>query len=91
MSNKLLPLAQIPTTTARNVERKARATFASRSEALEAATHEIVVAPGCHSRPYFDPPRVGWCLTQEAADAVVAQVTVMPDGNHHRRMTWRKY
>jgi len=80
----LIPLAHIPHH-ARDAERAARREHTNRSEALEAAEYRIDVAPGCHSRPYFDPPVVGWVLTREAAEAVTARMTYMPDGTCHRR------
>jgi hypothetical protein len=86
---KLIPLRDIPYT-ARRAESAARKAAGSRAQALESARGRIVVAPGCHSRPYFDPPVVGWTMTRRAGLAVASQLTRMPDGNHHRRtrMEW---
>lgn len=82
---RLIPLNQIPYT-ARAAESAARRQYTTRASALEAAQHRIVSAPGCHGRPYFDPPVIGWVLTIGAAEAVAAQVTRMPDGTCHRRL-----
>ncbi len=82
---KLIPLKSIPTTTARRAEAEARRGYASRRSMLSAARHKLVVAPGCHSGPSFDPPVIGWCLTAAAAAAYAAQLTRMPDGKSHRR------
>lgn len=83
--SKLIPLSSIPYA-ARAAEREARRAFATRVAALEAAQYRIVVAPGCHSRPYFDPPTVGWVCSREAAEALAAQQTRMPDGTSHSRL-----
>jgi len=82
---KLIPLADIPTTSARNAERSARKQYASRAAALEAAQYRIDVAPGCHSRPYFDPPVIGWLCSRAAAVAYTAQLTHMPGNTSHHR------
>lgn len=58
---------------------------ARRAAALQAAEFQIVVAPGCHSRPYFDPPVIGWLCSRAAAVAYCAVLTRMPDGTSHRR------
>lgn len=42
-------------------------------------------APGCHSRPYWDPPMIGWVLTKDAAEALANVSTHMPGGTSHRR------
>lgn len=83
--SKLIPLSEIPTASARRAEREARAQYTSRAAALEAAQFELVVAPGCHGRPSFDPPRLGWCVSQAGAEAYAAEVTYMPGGTSHRR------
>ena len=80
----LLPLASIPSA-ARAAERAARRAHRIKAEALEAAQYRIDVAPGCHSRPHFDPPVIGWVLTSEAAEAVTSRLTHMPGGASHRR------
>ena len=85
MATKLIPLSEIPTTTARRRESDARRRFASRDDALQAAEYRLVVAPGCHSRPYFDPPVIGWVCTEAAASAYAAQQTHMPGGSCHQR------
>jgi hypothetical protein len=87
---KLIPLKSIPTTAARDAERTARAKHPSRAAALEAATYRIESAPGCHSRPYFDPPVIGWVLTHLAAIAINDQITDMPGGTCHHRRTYTK-
>jgi hypothetical protein len=83
--SRLIPLADIPYA-ARATERAARRTYLTRAGALGAAAHRIVVAPGCHGRPHFDPPVVGWVCTRAAADALEARTTRMPDGTTHRRL-----
>jgi hypothetical protein len=80
---KLIPLSAIPTASARRVEREARAAYASRAAALEAAQFELVVAPGCHGKAH--PPSIGWCVSQTGAEAFAAEVTHMPGGTSHRR------
>jgi hypothetical protein len=81
---RLIPLTQLPRSV-RAAERAARSSFESQAAALAAATYKLVVAPGCHSGPYFDPPVIGWTCTRAGAEAYAAQLTYMPDGNHHRR------
>lgn len=88
MTTSLIPLAQIPYA-ARAAERAARRAFATRAAALESARYELVSAPGCHSRPYFDPPSCGWVCTRVAADALAARQTHMPDGTSHCRLRVR--
>lgn len=83
---KLIPLSEIPYS-ARATESTARAQCGSRDAALEEAQYHIVAAPGCHGRPYFDPPSVGWTITRQAAEAYTSQATRMPDGTSHRRAT----
>lgn len=85
MTARLIPLAYIPYA-ARAAERAARRAFTSRAAALESARYELVSAPGCHSRPYFDPPSNGWVCTRAAANALAARQTHMPDGTSHRRL-----
>jgi hypothetical protein len=87
MSTKLIPLRSIPYS-ARETERRARRSFASPAAALDAATYEIVMAPGTHSRPYFDPPTVGWCCTGRAAEALSEKLTHMPGGTSHHRLSF---
>lgn len=58
----------------------------TRAIALDAATYEIVLAPGCYGGP--DAPTVGWVLTREAADALASIVTRMPGGSSHQRLRW---
>lgn len=87
MLNKLIPLADIHLA-ARSVERDARKRIGNRAAALELAQYEIVVAPGCHSRPSFDPPRIGWVVSKAAAEALSARLTEMPDGTSHRRTAY---
>ena len=84
---KLIPLRDIPTTTARNREAEQRRRYRSPEStmsALEAASYEIVVAEGC----YFGAvaPSVGWVLTYEAANAITQRITRMPGGTCHRRL-----
>jgi len=81
---KLIPLSEIPSH-ARAAERAARKSYPSRAAALDSAQNKLVVAPGCHSAPYFDPPVIGWTLTSAAAAAYAAQRTQMPDGSSHCR------
>ena len=81
---KLIPLRDIPSA-ARATEAAARRAHPTRAAALDAAQYRIDVAPGCHSRPYFDPPCVGWVVTRSAAEAYTAQLTHMPGGTSHRR------
>jgi hypothetical protein len=83
--NKLIPLSTIPVS-ARKAESEARAKLAA--EALEAASYRIEVAPGCHGRPHFDPPVLGWVCTREAAEALSARLTHMPDHSSHRRTSY---
>jgi hypothetical protein len=83
---RLIPLSQIPAS-ARAAEAKARRAYATRALALEAAQVHIVSAPGCHSRPYFDPPTIGWVLTRAAGEALSRVQTHMPDHTSHCRMT----
>jgi hypothetical protein len=89
MTTRLIPLADIPHA-ARAAERHARAAYTSRAAALEAAQYRLDVAPGCHGRPYFDPPVIGWCVSRAAAAAMVEQVTHMPGGTCHRRVACRE-
>lgn len=81
--NKLIPLNQIPYR-ARKIEADARRELGA--EALEAAQYRIEAAPGCYGSPY--PPVYGWTVTQEAADALAAQVTHMPGGTSHHRISY---
>jgi hypothetical protein len=81
---RLIPLTHIPRSV-RAAESAARKSFESPAAALAAARYKLVVAPGCHSEPYFDPPVIGWTCTRAAAEAIAARVTYMPDRNHHRR------
>jgi hypothetical protein len=83
---KLIPLSQIPYA-ARGYERTARAAYPTRSAALYAANYRIDVAPGCHSRPYFDPPVIGKVLTRAAAQAICGRLTYMPGNTSHQRAT----
>lgn len=101
--SRLIPLSDIPYS-GRAAEREARRRIAGQhcqygvwmgtkrrgwqSDALRAAEYEIVMAPGCHSRPYFDPPTVGWVLTASAASALASRVTHMPGGTSHRRLAY---
>jgi len=82
--NNLIPLASIPLP-ARRVECATRKAYSSCSAARAAAQYRIDVAPGCHSRPSFDPPVLGWVLTRDAAVAITEQLTRMLDGTSHRR------
>ena len=87
--SKLLPLSDIPDRDgARDAERVARATFASRNSALVSAAWELVEAPGTYSSPR--PRSIGWCLVREAAEAASeASVVRMPDGTRHLAMVAR--
>lgn len=87
MSTTLIPLANITPRSARTIEAEARRRYANREDALDAAQYRIDVAPGCHSRPYFDPPVVGWVLTRAAARALCDRPTHMPGGTSHHRMS----
>jgi hypothetical protein len=78
---KLLRLNDIPTTRARDAERRARAKYADRAAALEAAPYEVVDAAGCYSGAY--PDAYGWLCSADAAEAVAAEVTRMPGGTQH--------
>jgi len=82
---RLIPLADIPYI-ARDAERRARRAHATRAAALEAAQYRLVGAPGCHGRPDFDPPVIGWVCSRSAAEALEARPTHMPDGTTHRRL-----
>lgn len=86
--SKLIPISDIPCS-ARKLESRARKAAGSRSTALEVAQYEIVVAPGCHGRPNDDPPRVGWVLTRDAAEALASRQTHMPDGTSHSRLRYQ--
>lgn len=85
--NRLIPLRDLPYS-ARAAERDARRAYKTRSAALAAAQYEIVSAPGCHSQPYFDPPRIGWVCTRAAAEALATRRTDMPGGTSHCRLTY---
>ncbi len=82
---RLIPLSSIPYA-ARETEARERAKWPTRAMALDAATYEIVLAPGCYGGAVA--PTVGWVLTSEAADALAAIVTHMPGGSSHRRLRW---
>jgi hypothetical protein len=88
---KLVPLYDIPGTRNRRAEASARRGYVSRAAAASAASYRIVVAPGCHSRPDFDPPEYGWVLTRASALALSERQTARPDGTPHRRLAveWR--
>jgi len=86
--NRLIPLSEIPYA-ARDVERKARLAFATRSDALAAARFRIVSAPGTHSRPYGDPPVIGWCCSEDAAVALSERMTRMPGGTCHAEFAYQ--
>jgi hypothetical protein len=83
---KLVPLSDIPGTRTRRAEASARRGYVTRAAALTAAHYKIVVAPGCHSRPDFDPPVYGMVLTRAAALALSERQTARPDGTPHRRL-----
>lgn len=87
---KLYNLSDIPAA-ARKIESAARKQYPSRSAALDAATYRIEEAPGCHSQPYFDPPVLGWTITECAAEALSARLTHMPGGTSHHRITYTKF
>lgn len=85
---KLITLANIPYS-ARKGEATARRKYSSRQVALNAAQWSMAVAPGCHSRSYWDPPMIGWVLTKDAAEALANVSTHMPGGtSHHRAVIW---
>lgn len=84
---RLIPLSQIPAH-ARAEERAARKAYPTRRDALQAATVRIVSAPGCHGRPYFDPPTIGWVLTVNAGKALSEVWTHLP-GSSHRSLDYR--
>jgi hypothetical protein len=81
----LIPLKHIPYK-ARKIEASERRKHSSRKNALESATIEIVLAPGCYSGAY--PPTVGWVLTKTAADEMSKRMTTMPGGSAHRRINY---
>lgn len=81
----LIPLKDIPHS-ARAAESAQRKVWGD--EALDLARYKIVTAPGCHGRPYFDPPVLGWVCTQEAAEALKARLTHMPDHSSHHRVSY---
>lgn len=85
MSTTLIPLADIPHS-GRTIEAEARRRYANRKTALEEAQYRIEVAPGCHDRPHFDPPVVGWVVTRAAAVALCDRLTYMPGGTSHHQM-----
>jgi hypothetical protein len=87
---KLIPLSEIPHR-ARVRESEARKRYASKDEALTAAHYRILTAPGCHSESYFDPPVEGWVVTEQAAIALCAVPTRMPDNSVHYRRVWDLY
>lgn len=87
MSARLVALVDIPYA-ARDAELRARAKHGSRADALAAAQYRIVSAPGCHVRPSFDPPVVGWVCSEVAAKALSDRMTRMPDGKSHRRLAY---
>lgn len=78
---KLLPLNQIPGTTARNRERTARAAYGSRAAALAGAQFEIL--DGGHPRTY------GWLCSRVAAEAVAGEITRMPGNTCHTARRFR--
>jgi hypothetical protein len=84
---KLIPLSEIPSA-ARTIEAAARNSFGSREKALACAAYRIEVASGCHSRPSFDPPVIGWTCTKQAAEALSSRRTYMPGGTSHCRVTY---
>lgn len=79
-----IALSNIPAT-ARDAERRARA------QATDNSGYEIVVRPGCHGRPPSDPPVVGYVESLTAARALAAELTRMPDGSQHRRLSYRPF
>jgi hypothetical protein len=81
---RLIPLSEIPHS-GREAEAAARREYDTREQALEAAAHEIVAAPGTHGKPY--PPTYGWVLTRAAARSLVSQVVHMPGGTSHRHFS----
>lgn len=84
---RLIPLADIPYR-ARARERQARKAYGSRAAALAGAQFAIVSAPGCHSRPSFDPPTIGWVCSRGAAEALAAQRIHMPDHTSHHSLSF---
>lgn len=89
MTTKLIPLSEIPGAhCAREKESDARHLYKTNAAALRFAPYRIEVAPGCHGRPYHDPPVIGWVLTKAAAEALASRVTRLQDGSTHRRTTY---
>jgi hypothetical protein len=82
---KLIPLKDVPVA-ARKIEAAERARLGD--GALEEASYRIEVAPGCHGKPHFDPPVLGWVCTRDAAEALAARLTRMPDHSTHRRTSY---
>lgn len=84
---KLIALSEIPAA-ARRTESAARKSYSSRDAALQAAEYRIEVAPGCHGRPSFDPPVLGWVCSRDAAVALSSRLTHMPGGTSHHRVAY---
>lgn len=78
---KLIPVSSIPYC-AREAEARERAKWPSRAMALDAATYEILNAPGTFSGAF--PLTVGWVLTRTAAEAIAGERCHMPGGTSHR-------
>lgn len=81
--DKLIPLSKIPST-ARASERRARAKYESRADALAAARYGLVEAPGTYSGA--EPRTFGWLCSQDAAEATAAAAVVRMPGNTQHRL-----
>lgn len=81
---RLLPLSDIPGAAARRAEREARALYSSRGAALEAASFEVVEAPGCYGGAR--PRTFGWLCSRVAAAAVSEETVSLPGSVHCPRM-----
>lgn len=78
---KLIPIAHIPYR-ARAAEAAARAKWPTRDMALDAATFEIVDAPGTYSGAW--PCTYGWVCTRFAAIAMTEIMCRMPGDSQHQ-------
>lgn len=85
MADKLIPLSSIPYA-AREREASERAKWPTRAMALDAASIEITLAPGCYGGAFA--PRVGFVLTLDAARALAGVLTHMPGGSSHHRLAY---
>ena len=79
--NRLMPLASIPAR-ARDAERRARATYSTRNDALKAARWAIVDGEGCYSSSE-DRTTWGYVLTLDAAKSMCDVRANPPGGATH--------